>query len=342
MKKLLVLCLTLVLMLSAASAETILMYGTVVNTEPQAVATTAEAALESVSVSAGDHVSAGDVLATLATQKVYAPEDGTVYLFGTEGNSVVDIAAKYGAVAYLNPAKPYTLTATALDRNGLAVSVLPGETVYLRCYAHGTHTGKGILTKVESGKYTVLVTEGEFTANETVSVYREETFADASRIGRAKITKADVTPCTGEGYLVRFHVKNGAPVAKGTLLYETIAGTFAPGALRLNQIVAPADGVIASVDTENATFELYPDDALRIKAIAPENVLGSLKTGDTVSVRWQYIENMSEPVKGTVEKISRIPQPESTGVEEEYAVYITVEDAGYFYYGMHVDVTAGE
>ncbi len=339
MKKLLVLCLTLVLMLSAASAETILMYGTVVNTESETVTTTAEAVLESVNVSVGDHVSAGDVLATLTTRKVYAPEDGTVYLFGTEGDTVADIAAKYGAVAYLNPAKPCTLTATALDRNGLAVSVLPGETVYLRCYAHGTHTGKGILAKVEAGKYTVLVTEGEFVANETVSVYRDEAFADASRIGRAKIAKADVTPCNGEGYLVKFHVKNGAPVVKGTLLYETIGGTFAPGALRLDQIIAPADGVIADVDEENAAFALYPDDALRIKAIAPENALGSLKTGDTVSVRWQYIENMSEPVGGTVEKIDRIPQPDSTGVEEEYAVYITVEDASGFCYGMHVTVT---
>lgn len=339
MKKLLVLCLTLVLMLSAASAETILMYGTVVNTESETVTTTAEAVLESVNVSVGDHVSAGDVLATLTTRKVYAPEDGTVYLFGTEGDTVADIAAKYGAVAYLNPAKPCTLTATALDRNGLAVSVLPGETVYLRCYAHGTHTGKGILAKVEGGKYTVLVTEGEFVANETVSVYRDEAFADASRIGRAKIAKADVTPCNGEGYLVKFHVKNGAPVVKGTLLYETIGGTFAPGALRLDQIIAPADGVIADVDEENAAFALYPDDALRIKAIAPENALGSLKTGDTVSVRWQYIENMSEPVGGTVEKIDRIPQPDSTGVEEEYAVYITVEDASGFCYGMHVTVT---
>lgn len=341
MKKLLILCLTLVVMLSAASAETILLYGTVVNTEPQAVTTTAEAVLESVNVSVGDHVSAGDVLATLTTRKVYAPEDGTVYLFGTEGDTVADIAAKYGAVAYLNPAKPCTLTATALDRNGLVVSVLPGETVYLRCYAHGTHTGKGILAKVEAGKYTVLVTEGEFVANETVSVYRDEAFADASRIGRAKITKAEVTPCNGEGYLVKFHVKNGAPVAKGTLLYETIGGTFAPGALRLDQIIAPADGVVAGVDEANATFALYPDSALRIKAIAPENALGSLKTGDAVSVRWQYIENMPEPVKGTVEKIDRIPQPDSTGVEEEYAVYITLEDASGFCYGMHVTV-AGE
>lgn len=134
-------------------------------------------------------------------------------------------------------------------------------------------------------------------------------------------------------------MKNGAPVAKGTLLYETIGGTFTPGALRLDQIISPADGVVASVDEANATFELYPDDALRIKAIAPENVLGSLKVGDTVSVRWQYIEKMSEPVKGTVEKISRIPQPESTGVEEEYAVYITVEDTSCFNYGMNVTVT---
>lgn len=52
-------------------------------------------------------------------------------------------------------------------------------------------------------------------------------------------------------------------------------------------------------------------------------------------------ENMSEPVVGAVEKISRIPAPENSGVEAQYAVYVTVADASCFYYGMNVVVTSG-
>lgn len=59
--------------------------------------------------------------------------------------------------------------------------------------------------------------------------------------------------------------------------------------------------------------------------------------GDTC----QYIENMASPVAGTVEKISRIPTPDANSVEAQYAVYITVEDASSFYYGMNVIVTTG-
>lgn len=55
-----------------------------------------------------------------------------------------------------------------------------------------------------------------------------------------------------------------------------------------------------------------------------------------------YIENMAEPVVGTVEKISRIPAPENSGVEAQYAVYVTVSNANSFYYGMNVIVTTGQ
>lgn len=328
MKKLLVLCLTLVLMLSAASAETILMYGTVVNTESETVTTTAEAVLESVNVSVGDHVSAGDVLAILATQKVYAPEDGTVYLFGTEGNSMADIAAKYGAVAYLAPAKPYSITVTS------AAEVLPGEKVYLRCYRDGAHTGSGTLAKVTDTQFTVLVDEGEFVDGETVSIYRDASFA-ASRIGRGAVEKASLAAYTGEGYVVAYHVASGAQVRKGQLLYETICGTFAPGASGLNQLLAPVDGVVAAVD--GSAFILYPDEHLRVVAYVPESVMSRLHIGDAVVLCSQYDENLT--AAGTVENISHIPEADMVSLEMQYAVAVTVEKPSSFYYGMNVTVS---
>lgn len=365
MKKLFVLCIAMmlaVLPVGMAMAETIMIYGSVVCMQPQSVVCAAEGAIEQVNYSVGDRVSTGDVIATIATQKVYASTDGTVYLFGEEGEQIADITAKYGAVAYIAPSAPYTITATATDRNGLAVSVIPGETVYLRCYKDGKHTGKGILAKVGNGKYTVVVTEGEFANNETVSIYRDEAYSDPSRIGRAKVATADMVASNGDGYLVKFHVANGTEVEKGTLLYETICGDFVPGAVQLSNVVSPVDGIISDIyedagvdlagviseDEESTTptaahviATIYPDSCLRVVAYAPESVLNDIHVNDTVYVTCQYIENMAEPVVGTVEKISRIPSPEDSGVEAQYAVYVTVEDASCFYYGMNVTVTAG-
>lgn len=250
MKKLFAFCIALmlaILPMGAAMAETIMIYGTVINAQPQSVVCTADGTIEQINVSVGDRVTGGAVIASIATNKVYATTDGTVYLFGEAGDQVSDITAQYGAVAYISPAQPYTITAAATDRNGLAVSVIPGETVYLRCYKDGKHTGVGILAKLEKGKYTVVVTEGEFATGETISIYRDPAYTDQSRIGRAKVTIADMVACQGDGYLVKFHVQNGATVENGTLLYETISGTFAPGSTQHDKVVAPTNGIVSAV-----------------------------------------------------------------------------------------------
>lgn len=387
MKKLFAFCIALmlaILPMGAAMAETIMIYGTVINTQPQSVVCTADGTIELVNVTVGDRVTGGSVIATVATNKVYATTDGTVYLFGEAGDKVSDITAQYGAVAYISPAQPYTITATAADRNGQAVSVIPGETVYLRCYKDGKHTGVGILAKLEKGKYTVVVSEGEFATGETISIYRDPAYTDQSRIGRAKVTIADMVACQGAGYLVKFHVQNGATVEKGTLLYETISGSFAPGSTQHDKVVAPTNGIVSAVcqkagsqlngaapapvtaqttddkktsdkntttstaapvsssTTAHVIAEIYPDSSLRVVAYAPESVLSEIHVNDTVYVSCQYIENMAEPVVGTVEKISRIPAPENSGVEAQYAVYVTVSDSSSFYYGMNAIVTTAE
>lgn len=387
MKKLFAFCIALmlaILPMGAAMAETIMIYGTVINMQPQSVVCTADGTIEQVNVTVGDRVTGSTVIATVETNKVYATTDGTVYLFGEAGDKVSDITAQYGAVAYISPAQPYTITATATDRNGLAVSVVPGETVYLRCYKDGKHTGVGILAKLEKGKYTVVVTEGEFATGETISIYRDPAYTDQSRIGRAKVTIADMVACQGDGYLVKFHVQNGATVEKGTLLYETISGSFAPGSTQHDKVVAPTNGILSAVcqkagsqlngaapapvtaqttddkktsdkntttstaapvsssTTAHVIAEIYPDSSLRVVTYAPESVLSEIHVNDTVYVSCQYIENMAEPVVGTVEKISRIPAPENSGVEAQYAVYVTVSDASSFYYGMNVIVTTGD
>ncbi len=264
MKKLFVFCIAVMLVLlpmGAAMAETIMIYGTVINTQPQSVVCTSDGTIEQIHVAVGDRVAAGEVIATVTTNKVYAATDGTVYLFGEAGDQVSDVTAQYGAVAYIAPSHPYTITANATDRNGLAVSVVPGETVYLRCYKDGKHKGVGILAKTEKGGYTVVVTEGEFETEETISVYRDPAYTDQSRIGRAKVTIADMVACKGEGYLVKFHVQNGTRVEKGALLYETISGTVAPGSTQYDKVIAPTNGIVSAV-YEKAGSQLNFDEEL--------------------------------------------------------------------------------
>lgn len=381
MKKLFVFCISVMLAImpmGMAMAETVMIYGTVINTQPQSVVCTSDGIIEQIHVAVGDRVAAGEVLATVTTNKVYAATDGIVYLFGEAGDQVSDVTAQYGAVAYIAPSHPYTITANAADRNGFAVGVVPGETVYLRCYKDGKHKGVGILAKPEKGSYTVVVTDGEFAQGETISIYRDPAYTDQSRIGRAKVTIADMAACKGEGYLVKFHVQNGTKVEKGALLYETISGSFTPGGTQHDKVIAPTDGIVSAVykkagsqlsgaapasvvthetgektSTKETTdrpttvvtpaathviAEMYPDSNLRIVAYAPESVLSDIHVNDTVYVNCQYIENMTNPVAGTVEKISRIPSQESNTVEAQYAVYVTVSDASIFYYGMNVTV----
>lgn len=57
---------------------------------------------------------------------------------------------------------------------------------------------------------------------------------------------------------------------------------------------------------------------------------------------WNMKPNLdTEKRTYTVYEIAAIPTPDQNNVEAQYAVYITVEDASSFYYGMNVIVTTG-
>ena len=83
MKKLFSVLLLLVLSLSVASAamaRTVTADGTVISTGTVIVSSDVGGTVAEVFVSAGDAVTAGDVLVTLAPSRVYALQDGTVRL----------------------------------------------------------------------------------------------------------------------------------------------------------------------------------------------------------------------------------------------------------------------
>lgn len=203
MKKLLVSVLLLILLTTTAVADTTLS-GTVVASETVTVLCPANGTLASVAVQAGDRVNPGDTVATLLTTTIYANETGTVKIFGSEGASLENIAGEYGAVLYILPDAPYSVSANTkfsyeADSNK---RIVPGEKVYLLCSTDGKHRGTGYVTGVNDINYLVSVTDGEFAEGEAVTVYRSSDFNTTTRLGRGTITRNGAVGYTGTGEAV--------------------------------------------------------------------------------------------------------------------------------------------
>ena len=348
MKKLMAVLLAALLLAAvsfSALAESVTMNGTVVNVAPQTISAPLGGTVKEVYVSGGDQVAAGDALALLEGNKVYALEDGTVRLFGDTGDSAEMVANRYGAVAYIEPACEYTLTAStksAYDKEENR-TIHPGEKVYLRCAEDSKHTGEGIVTSVSGTSFGVEVTSGSFLNGESVYVYRWDTFASTSRIGRGEISRQDPVAYTADGVIVNYAVKDGSYVKKGDVLFETLSGSFSNLTGDLNVIRAAADGVVASlslsrgeaVEAGTAVAELYANEAMRIEASVTETDLQYFSVGDTVRVELIYLDDGEYTLEGTVEKISRIGAASGEEAEEaSFSVYIVPSKTDKLLYGM--------
>ena len=154
MKKIFALLLALGMLLSARAAygETMPIEGKVVSTQSYPIISQAKGTIEQINYSVGDRVSANDCIATITTTKVFAPVTGTVYMWGSDGDNISDLTDQYGAVAYIEPSNPYTITTKPVDAKGKEVIVHPGQKVYLICMTDGKKTGEGFITNVSGGE----------------------------------------------------------------------------------------------------------------------------------------------------------------------------------------------
>lgn len=356
MKKLFSLLLAAVMLLScsAALADTVMMNGSVVSVESLTVTSDAAGKVTEVNVAAGDRVKAGDVLATLETTKVYAQQDGTVYLFGETGDAVDTITARYGAVAYVAPACAYTITTTTKNVYDLEENrvVMPGDKVYLRDYETNKIKGQGVVSLIDGDNFTIEITSGSYDSGTGVNIYRSSSYETTTRIGRGNVKRNTLITYTGSGTVVSYAVKSGAAVKKGDLLFETIEGTFIPGAKDLTVIKAPCDGVVASVSaSEGVSLSsggtvavIQPDSGLRVEAAVMESELEDVQIGGKVNVELTYVSGGEVVVTGTVEKISALSSDATSEDSEEstYSVYILLDDASAVRYGMNVVVSTVE
>lgn len=330
-----------------AFAEELELTGTVSATQTVTLTAPATGKVESCTVAPGDHVEAGTALLTLQTTKVYAELDGTVRIFGQPGDSVTALTTRYGGVAYVEPAQRYTIagsTKNAYDSDSNRL-IHPGEKVYLRSYNNYNLKSTGTVTLVSGTSYTVEVDDDSFASGTTVNIYRDGAYAATSLLGNGKVSQASAVVYSGTGYLVRLHVQSGQQVSAGDLLYETLEGTFAPGSDSINVVSADRAGVIAAVNTgkgkiiaaDEAVVELYPDAGMRIIVSVPEGDLSRVEPGMTVQYLLPGQEDGAELLTGTVEKISLLPD-EDTTYGTTYTVSVIPETVEHLRYGLTVTV----
>lgn len=310
--------------------------GTVVAKEGVAVMAPFGGVVSAVAAQAGDLVEAGDVLAEVATTKVYATTAGEVTgVFGQVGDDADTVADRYGAVLYIIPERKYTIAADTSkgydSSENLYVHL--GETVYLKSLAAAyDNTGTGLITAVDGEDFTVETTAGEFYLGETVSVYREPDFANQSRIGRGTLERVAEVAVSATGSIVALYVRDGDRVERGQLLYETVSGELDGLRADGSQIKSTASGIVQSIELSIGTSvekgalvaTICPEDSMQVLVEINEYDLADVKVGDTVNLSFGLDDPGMNTVAGTVEMISAISFT-SDSSDVSYYVYVDFE-----------------
>lgn len=343
LKTLLLVAMALALLMPAALAESIAFDGTVTAAHTHEIYALNSAQVESVPVTVGQAVKAGDTVATLRTTKVYAEQAGTVAgVFGEAGDLTDTVIGRYGAVICLEQPVTYTVAAStqyAYDSVDTKL-VHVGEAVALRSRTDSNRTGSGVIVAVDGASYTVHVTDGSFLIGESVTVYRDSDYQDAQRIGRGSIARNADVAVTGSGRIVSVAVKEGDEVARGDLLMETLVGTGSGSV-----IASDVDGVVAQMNvTQGASAEengvvavIWPDDAMRIEIQVNENDLAFIHVGDTVNILFDWETERNATDTGTVTSISAIS--DAAAEEVTYTATVSFAPRADIRYGMSVTVT---
>lgn len=348
------------LLCGAALADTITFTGTVAASQTCEVYAPIGGTVQAVNVEAGQRVSAGDVIVSLSTTKVYAEEAGVVTgVFGQPGDSAETVAQKYGAVMYIEGESVYSIAASTDNAyNSTATKfVHVGERVYLECYSDGKHTGTGVITAIEGTDYTVKVLSGEFLIGETVNVYRGDSAASAQRIGRGTLNRINPTAVSGSGSIVSLAVSDGDTVERGDLLFETLDGSFDGLYMSGSDIAAGVDGTVSQVSAQQGgavqkngvVAVLWPDSAMRVEAQVEEANLASIAVGDPVSIELVWNQDEGVTYDGVITMISAIADIASAssgdamgGSSDDgvtYTVYIDFTPDENTRYGMSAVVT---
>lgn len=346
MKKSISLLLLVMLLPVIALADTLSMDGKVDAKKTTEVYAPIGGTVDQVVGEVGQQVTADDVLISLRTEKVYSDENGTVTgIFGEPGDAAETVAARYGAVLYIEQDSAFIINAST-DNAYNSVSakfVHVGETVYARCKSNSSREGVGRIKTIEGTNFTVEIDEGSFIPGDTVELYRDKAHTSGKHIGSGTVARQNPVAVTGTGSIVRIAVKDGDTVKKGDLLMETLTGTFDGYRMTGTDITADQEGVIATLNAtqgspitkDSVVAVLYKREDMRVSAELPEDSLDELHEGDSVHIELSADESCE--YTGTVTMISGVAS-ESAGGEVTYRVLIDFTPDDAVRYGMSVVV----
>ena len=205
----------------------------------------------------------------------------------------------------------------------------------------------GVIAALTEKGYKVEVTGGEFYMGETVGIYRDSEYKAQSRIGRGTIDRTAPVAVKGTGSVLRIHVENGDFVERGELLFETVDGTldgmYAPDCA----VLAPVNGVVASVDVNpgasvnkgDVIATIYPSDSMQIEFIVPEENLFDIVEGQKVSIEFYWDDDENMTTTGTISSISHLSESAETDPgagRRSYKAYVSFEPEENVRLGMSV------
>ncbi len=308
----LILCLTAVPALAAGEVS---FEGTVASDTSVRVTSPIGGTVDEVNLLAGQRVTEGDVLLSLAGTKVYAAQSGTVTgVFAAAGDDLDTVASRYGAALYIEPEYGFTVSATTDKAYDSAAARLVhiGETVYLTGTASSKLRGNGVVTAVNGTSYTIEIHEGEFELSESVRVYREETVASTSRLGAGSVARVNPVAVTATGSVLKMYVKNGDAVQAGDVLFETLDGTWDGLYAAGTDVTATVSGIVESVSASagssvkkgDTLAVIHPYGSLYVSFSVPETDLGSVKEGDAVELEFVWKDDETARVPATITWLS--------------------------------------
>jgi len=329
MKRIAALCAALVLCMSCALADDLSGYSET-SAVVSAVAFTditapCSGTLASFDLAAGDTVSEGQQLFTMLTTPIYAPEDATVKaVFVQPGEDTAWAMGTYGMVISLEPdVAQYMVCSIASaysDEKNKTLHV--GETLYFRSSKSSKEEGTGMVVAVNGSTYTVFILTGSFDQDDTMSLYRKDTYTNKDCVGKGTVKRRDPISVKAAGIAAEILVSGEAHVSKGDCLMTVLAQDAPKGTSPA--VTASASGVVAAVAVTSGQqvwkgellCRVYLTDQLEITAEVDEVDLHGLKAGDKVKVTLDTDEK--RVLEGTVTGISAL------GVTRQNAALYTV------------------
>ena len=341
-RRLWAICLAAALCLGGAAQAEAFFTGTVAARETVSVVADVGGTVESLSVRAGERVEAGQTVATVRATGVYAVADGTVRgLTAQQGDSAEQ------TVLSIAPVSRYTVSATLDDAYDTAANkyITLGESVYMRCSADGTHRAIGRVVGIEGSNYTVEVSGGELYMEETVYIYREDSYESSSRIGSGTVSRSQEIAVSGTGLVASICVGEGESVERGQLLFTCVDADSAESAARGGSVISTASGVVTSVEAQvgqalgrgASVICVCPDGAMCVELEVEEADLGYIQVGDRVDIYFDWDEDGANAAVGTVTAISALGTQGEDGVI--YTAYVDFEATDAVRLGMTVSAT---